>query len=501
MHLILSAEILGLFIAGYALSWIMYARFLHPLRHIPGPFWASVTRLWMVHRIRQGDMEVVQRRLHAQYGPLVRIAPDEVACADPDAIRNIYRTQAPLAKTHFYPVWGSNNFSKYPDLFVDTDEKLHSSRRRIVNNVYSMSTILTLEAYIDDCSAVLLQRLDEFAASETVVNLGQWLHWYAFDVIGEIFFGKAFGFMSEGKDYQSYIQSLETLVPVICQAAVASPMAQRLILGSASINPATRKAMKAMAHIENAAHTSVDSRLQDEETGRQDLLRHLLDIMRSKGDKVDFGIGEVKLQAFSALFAGADTTAIALRSVFYHLLKHPHVLEELRLELDTATREGRLSNPPRFAEASKLPLLSATIKEAMRLHPSVGLTMPRIVGDSGLEVAGTVIPKGWKIGMNAAVVGRSKAIYGPDADEFRPQRWLESGGETLDRYSLVFGGGTRTCIGKNISLSEIHKVVPLIIQRYDISLKHPERDWTTKNAWFNKQEGLDVLMKRRKTDF
>jgi hypothetical protein len=134
-----------------------------------------------------------------------------------------------------------------------------------------------------------------------VVDLGQWLHWYAFDVIGELFFGKAFGFMSEAEDHRSYIGALETLVPVLCQAAVASFMVQRIILGTASINPATREATKAIKHIEHAAHESVDGRLQDEETGRQDLLRHLLEISRSKGDKVDFGIGEVKLEAYSAL--------------------------------------------------------------------------------------------------------------------------------------------------------------------------------------------------------
>jgi len=52
-----------------------------------------------------------------------------------------------------------------------------------------------------------------------------------------------------------------------------------------------------------------------------------------------------------------------------------------------------------------------------------------------------------------------------------------------------------------ISLSEIHKIVPLIVQRYDISLKHPDRAWTTKNCWFNKQEGLQVLISRRKSEY
>ncbi|KAI4732928.1 hypothetical protein E4T50_16508 [Aureobasidium sp. EXF-12298] len=202
---------------------------------------------------------------------------------------------------------------------------------------------------------MLMQRLDDFAASDTVLDLGQWLHWCAFDIVGELFFGKTFGFMAEGRDYQSYIESLDALVPVLCQAAVASPTGQRIILGTAAINPATRKAVAAIKHIENAACQSVDSRIEEGETGRQDLLGHLLDIMRSKGDKVDFGVGEVRLQAYSALFAGGDTTAIELRAVSYHLLEHPDIMHELRTELDTASREGRLSSPPRFAEASKLP--------------------------------------------------------------------------------------------------------------------------------------------------
>ena len=93
-------------------------------------------------------------------------------------------------------------------------------------------------------------------------------------------------------------------------------------------------------------------------------------------------------------FAGSDTTAIAMRSVFYHLMKNPEVYAELIEEIDDATTSGQLSSPPTFREASELPFLCATIKEAMRLHPSVGLTMPRITPAGGLEVAGRHIPPG-----------------------------------------------------------------------------------------------------------
>lgn len=146
-------------------------------------------------------------------------------------------------------------------------------------------------------------------------------------------------------------------------------------------------------------------------------------------------------------------------------MKNPQAYEDLRLEIDNAVISGKLSIQPRYDEAVNFPLLRATIKEAMRLHPSIGLTMPRHVGQSGLELCGTHIPAGWKVGMNAAVVGYDQSIYGPDTDQFRPARWLEGDAASMDRCSLVFGAGTRTCIGKNVSapqlsLKDIAKLPP-----------------------------------------
>jgi cytochrome P450 len=165
----------SLVLLWYVLLWIAYTRLLHPLKHIPGPFWASVTRLWRVHHVRKGDMDVVQRALHSEHGPLVRIGPDEVSCADPDAVRKIYSTSRPLRKASFYTIWHNKTFSKYPDNSSNTDEKLHAERRKIVNNVYSMTTVLSLEPYIDACSALFVKRMGEAADSHTVVDLGGWL--------------------------------------------------------------------------------------------------------------------------------------------------------------------------------------------------------------------------------------------------------------------------------------------------------------------------------------
>lgn len=164
----------SLFLVYYIL-WIVYARTFHPLASIPGPFLASISRLWIVQRVLQGDMEHTQRALHARYGPLIRIAPNEIACASPDAIKKVYPVQNPLEKTDFYPVWGNKKFSKYPDNFSNASEKLHSERRRIVNSIYSLSNVLQSEKYIDVCSGLFVERMGEFADSGQVCDFGEWL--------------------------------------------------------------------------------------------------------------------------------------------------------------------------------------------------------------------------------------------------------------------------------------------------------------------------------------
>ncbi|CEJ86201.1 hypothetical protein VHEMI04037 [[Torrubiella] hemipterigena] len=492
--------------AVYGIGWIIYTRTIHPLAAIPGPFWASVTRLWYVYHVAKGDMEHVQRALHARFGPIVRIAPQEVACADPTAYRTIYAIASPWTKSFFYPIWGNKTFSKYPDNFSNTDEAIHAKRRRIVNNVYSMSTVLTLETYIDRCSSLFINAMETFASSDESFDLGEWLQFYTFDVIGELFFGKTFGFMEKAEDHEGYIRSLDRLLPVMAAAAVATPVTRFCILGSSMFSSDVRKALKALDHIAEAARACVQTRLdaggkQDTADGpRRDLMAHHLSIVHDKGEAVDFGICEVQYEAYVAIFAGSDTTAIALRSIFYHLMKYPAACEKLQMEIDTAFASGTLSNPPKYSEAVNLPYLSATIKEAMRLHPSVGLTMPRLVPKGGVELAGKFIPQGYIVGMNAAVVGHNHGVYGERPDEFDPGRWLRGDTAPMERYNLVFGAGTRTCIGKNISLSEIYKLVPLVMRFFTFTLSEPEKQWSTHNAWFNKQTGVNVRVEKRKID-
>lgn len=126
----------------------------------------------------------------------------------------------------------------------------------------------------------------------------------------------------------------------------------------------------------------------------------------------------------SNMQAGSDTTAIFLRAIVYLLLKHPACHAKLVGELAQARREGRLSEIVTWKEARELEYLDAVVKEAGRLHPAVGFALERVVPSEGAELCGESIPGGTVVGINAWVAHRDKKVFGEDAEEFRPERWL-----------------------------------------------------------------------------
>lgn len=389
-------------------------------------------------------------------------------------------------------------------MFTEPSDKAHSQRRRIFNHVYSLANVLKSEKYIDTVSEMFLERLREHAEKpEPAIDLGRWMQMYAYDVIGELYFGRMFGFLENSEDFHGWIHSLDLLTPFICMTAVAPKFVRPMIMASALVVPGSLQALRAIENIATSAKEMVAGRFGtvDLETmeRREDIAGQLYGIHVEKGAKVDFMIGDIEQEAYNAIFAGSDSTSIAFRSLFYFLMKEPEAYKEIQEEIDSAFAEGRLRHPVKYSEAIKLPLLCGAIKEALRIHPAVQLSMGRVVPAEGLEVCGTYIPPGYWVGMNPGVVHLDKSIFGQDADKFRPRRWLQDEGVVRDmgRHMLAFGAGTRTCIGKNISLSELHKLVPEVLRGFELELVEKEKDWKTTCLGFCKQEfGLVRLRKR-----
>jgi hypothetical protein len=77
------AVLLSFFVTACLSAYIIYQRFFHPLASVPGPFWASLTRLWITKHSWDGDMHRTMIALHEKHGPIVRNGPNEVSIAAP----------------------------------------------------------------------------------------------------------------------------------------------------------------------------------------------------------------------------------------------------------------------------------------------------------------------------------------------------------------------------------------------------------------------------------
>ncbi|KAL4967349.1 cytochrome P450 [Aspergillus stella-maris] len=485
----------------YELGWIIYCRYFHPLRFVPGPFVASVSRLWAVYHASNGNMEHIQRSLHKKYGYLVRIAPNEVIVSDPGAIKIIYGIKSEFTKSDFYDAWAAPNEIGYPGHFPSRDEKLHTEHRRLVNHVYSMSSVLDSEMNIDSCTHLLTEAIQTSARQATIVNLGLLLNMYAFDVLGELFYGQTFGMIETRSDVGGYMESIESLLPIFTiGGTLPSWLTPIYLIYKISFSASLRGAINATKRITIASQEAIQRRsreLADHSNNKPDILRKMLEIVADRGAKVKFTTKHILVESQSSLFAGADTTSIALTSVLYYLMRHPVVYRKLVAEIDTAFTTGQLSNPVTYKEATTaLPYLKACINEAMRLHPGVGFHLPRVTPLAGATICGVYIPSGYHVGVNPAVVQYDQGIFGPDAEHFNPDRWLGSNAVEMERIMMPFGAGSRTCIGKHIALCQVYKLVPQLLRKFNVRLVR-EKEWETRNFWFNKPVDIMVVFEER----
>lgn len=156
--------------------------------------------------------------------------------------------------------------------------------------------------------------------------------------------------------------------------------------------------------------------------------------------------------------AGADTTSMAMSTCVHAICMHPEAYHRLQIEIDDYYNSKGLTEPITYLETQSLPYLVAVCKEAMRLLPSIPFQLLRHVPQGGMRVGDKYIPAGTEVGISPLAQNRNPEIWGDDADEFKPERWLvsEEKARFLDSNDLTFGGnGPRMCIGRNIALVSI----------------------------------------------
>lgn len=274
-------------------------------------------------------------------------------------------------------------------------------------------------------------------------------------------------------------------------------------------NPIYRIGPPGFGNITNISVQHLADRLQGRDAdyhdpSKPDFLDKFIEAKSADGDFVNDE--QIISYLMFNMIAGADTTAVTLRSIIYFSLKNPRVWRRLQEEIPYQQSD---STPISFKHAYSLSYLNAVVREAMRLHPSVAMILERYVPTGGLSLpGGKFVPEGYIVGINPYVIARNKSIWGEDSEVFRPERWLrDTERETEDEFQqrlatmnnsdLAFGGGSRICIGKNLALLEVYKVVSTLVSRYDLELAYPNRDWKIHNKFFLVQEGIEVKISMR----
>ncbi|KIX01166.1 uncharacterized protein Z518_08891 [Rhinocladiella mackenziei CBS 650.93] len=337
------------------------------------------------------------------------------------------------------------------------------------------------------------------------VDLGTWLQWYAFDAIGAITFSSRFGFMEERRDIENMIEGIDF---GLFYAGIVGqiPFLHRFLLGNMTLmNIRSRLAPHAPDPVATATRmvlkclAEYDERDSESSDKRADFLAYLRGQEKSGGSRIS--TRDMMNHLMNNLLAGSDTTAISLRAVFYYVIRDRRVYEKLQQEIDEADKAGKLSRFVTFAESLELPYLQICLKEAMRMHPGVSYPLERIVPEGGVELCNQYLPAGTIVGVNAAVIHRDKTIFGTDADQFRPERWIQSESncdvQNMERHLLTFGSGVRTCIGKNISIMEMGKFIPQILRQFHLEWASDKPTWDVKTWWFAKQSGMFVTFTTR----
>ncbi|KLO81028.1 Uncharacterized protein LW93_9276 [Fusarium fujikuroi] len=496
----------------YKAALTLYTIFFSPLKNIPGPLSSRFTDLWYVDRVRKGHFERDNIDLHRKYGPIVRYGPNRYSFDHPEAAQIIYGVGKAdkFAKSSFFRAFGIPLRDK-PSFFAHENIKEHAQMRRLFQSTHAMSALVSYESFVDECSDIFDLRLREMAGGSAagntwpLVDLGRWFQCYAFDVISMITYSQRIGFLDHGTDIAAIMESLEGFLAYSSVIGVYSWLHPLLFhiqnffagntgTGMQYIMQFTQKLMKE----HEAKPKNLD--IEDEDKQTMDFLSKYA--ARHRKDPVTYNEWYVISGCASNMTAGSDTTGISLSAIMYLLMTNPKVADKLRQEV--AEHQSRVVHSRHFSfkETQQMQYLQAVIKEGLRLHPAVGQPLERVVPDGGATIAGQFFPGGTFVGVNCWVEHYS-AVFGPDPEAFRPERWLDSDKDKLDmmnRHWMPFGMGARTCIGRHISMLEMSKLIPRLIRDFEFTFPKDNpmgKNFNTNNRWFVKPKGFNVHIQAR----
>lgn len=183
---------------------------------------------------------------------------------------------------------------------------------------------------------------------------------------------------------------------------------------------------------------------------------------------------EAEHECFILTVGSQDTSASFISAFVDFVLQHDEAHQCLLDEIQRSEGQQRLSSPiATYDETSEMTYFMACVHETLRLSPSVSMILPRYSPEGGIFIDNHWIPEGVELAANPYIIHRNMDIFGDDAKEFRPRRWIDCHPAQLalmKKFFLAFGYGSRRCLGKNIALFESQKFLVEVRVRVDLPM-------------------------------
>ncbi|KPM45169.1 Benzoate 4-monooxygenase [Neonectria ditissima] len=478
---------------------------LASLRGIPAPVGAQFSNFWLFSACRRGKRYELVDQVHKKLGPLVRIAPNHISVADASAIQSIYGHGNGFLKSDYYDPF----VSIHRGLFNTRNRAEHSRKRKIVSHTFAPKSIVEFEPYIRQNLELWVKQWDSII-QESVKSDGTadieclaWFNYLAFDTISDLAFGKPFGMISARADIAEVKASPTS--PTIY--APACEIMNRRGEVSATLgcvpwlkpyakwlpDPFFSQGLQAVQNLAGIAIACVSERLErPPDINRKDLLSRLMDGRDEKGEPL--GRAELTAEALTQLIAGSDTTSNSSCAFLYNVVRTPGVLQKLQEEVDAAVPGDE--TVPTYDQVKQLPYLGHAINETLRYHSPSGIGLPREIppNSRGITLHGRYFGPGTVLSVPTYTIHHSKEIWGPDADDFKPERWETITNEQKNAF-IPFSHGPRSCVGRNLAEMQMRLFAATWIKRYGVVLRQGVME--TREGFLRKPMGLDVSISRR----
>lgn len=381
----------------------MQRAFFTPLRAIPGPWHASLCNWRLKIAVLSGARADYIHALHQQYGPIVRVAPNEIAVNDPASFKEIHRIGSGFLKTNWYEYLNTNGVGKCPGVFNMTNSKDHAARRKLLARGFSQRYLREQwEDIVREKIDLAVARIKSDATSGTADVL-KWWTYLATDVSAHLMFGESFHMLESGKRVP-YIEALE-------KATISSAMRWELpllyFIGRLIPLPSVRAVFHANdILLEQGGLAIKNSKAQGYKSS------NIFATAISEAEKGDGTLTDEQIQteAGNLIVAGSDTTGITLTYLTWAVLKQPLLQKALEDEVNAIN--GVLTD----AALEELPILNAVIEETLRLYGAAPATLPRLTPKGGITLKDFFIPAGTIVGTQSWSLHRDATLF-PNPDK------------------------------------------------------------------------------------